>query len=225
MRRKSILSCVALFVFAVASGSASANVLTVNQYQMNNGNIPPPPSTFNYLDFPYSPDPAGGATTPGAFLFGGTGLLSDGIIPTVNWDAGPTQYVGWQNVNPTINFILAGVPFVKELDIYVAGGTDNFVGLPVTIRVNGVPLAFTDTPFGATGEHKLSHIYAGPGFEGNGLSIELVRGELPGLMVSEVQFLSAVPEPSTWAMMIIGFAGLAFVGYRRQMKVALQASA
>ena len=25
----------------------------------------------------------------------------------------------------------------------------------------------------------------------------------------------AVPEPSTWAMMALGFAGLGFVGYRR----------
>ena len=25
---------------------------------------------------------------------------------------------------------------------------------------------------------------------------------------------SAVPEPSTWAMMLLGFAGMGFVGYR-----------
>jgi hypothetical protein len=29
------------------------------------------------------------------------------------------------------------------------------------------------------------------------------------------QFSSAAPEPSTWAMMLIGFAGLGFVGYRQ----------
>ena len=28
-------------------------------------------------------------------------------------------------------------------------------------------------------------------------------------------FAEAVPEPSTWAMMLLGFAGLGFVGYRR----------
>jgi PEP-CTERM motif len=27
--------------------------------------------------------------------------------------------------------------------------------------------------------------------------------------------VSIVPEPSTWAMMVIGFAGLGFAGYRR----------
>jgi hypothetical protein len=30
----------------------------------------------------------------------------------------------------------------------------------------------------------------------------------------------AVPEPSTWAMMALGFAGLAFAGYRRSRKGA-----
>lgn len=30
----------------------------------------------------------------------------------------------------------------------------------------------------------------------------------------------AVPEPSTWAMMIIGFAGVGFAAYRRKRKVA-----
>jgi hypothetical protein len=29
---------------------------------------------------------------------------------------------------------------------------------------------------------------------------------------------SAVPEPSTWAMMLFGFAGLSFVGYRKRTK-------
>jgi hypothetical protein len=29
---------------------------------------------------------------------------------------------------------------------------------------------------------------------------------------------SAVPEPSTWAMMLLGFAGLGFAGYRKSHK-------
>jgi PEP-CTERM motif len=28
--------------------------------------------------------------------------------------------------------------------------------------------------------------------------------------------LSTVPEPSTWAMMLLGFAGLGYAGYRRR---------
>ena len=34
----------------------------------------------------------------------------------------------------------------------------------------------------------------------------------------------AVPEPSTWAMMILGFAGVGFMAYRRKNKMALNAS-
>jgi hypothetical protein len=32
---------------------------------------------------------------------------------------------------------------------------------------------------------------------------------------------AAVPEPSTWAMMIFGFAGIGFMAYRRKSKPVL----
>jgi hypothetical protein len=35
---------------------------------------------------------------------------------------------------------------------------------------------------------------------------------------------SAVPEPSTWAMMLLGFAGIGFMAYRRNSKPALRAA-
>ena len=35
---------------------------------------------------------------------------------------------------------------------------------------------------------------------------------------------SAVPEPSTWAMMILGFAGIGFMAYRRKSKPLLMAT-
>jgi hypothetical protein len=34
----------------------------------------------------------------------------------------------------------------------------------------------------------------------------------------------AVPEPSTWAMMLLGFAGIGFIAYRRKSKPALTAA-
>jgi hypothetical protein len=36
--------------------------------------------------------------------------------------------------------------------------------------------------------------------------------------------VTAVPEPSTWAMMILGFAGVGFMAYRRKSKPALMAA-
>ncbi len=35
---------------------------------------------------------------------------------------------------------------------------------------------------------------------------------------------SAVPEPSTWAMMLLGFAGIGFMAFRRKSKPALMAA-
>jgi hypothetical protein len=36
--------------------------------------------------------------------------------------------------------------------------------------------------------------------------------------------VAAVPEPSTWAMMILGFAGIGFMAYRRKSKPSLMAA-
>ena len=35
---------------------------------------------------------------------------------------------------------------------------------------------------------------------------------------------ATVPEPSTWAMMLLGFAGLGFAGYRKSRKAAALAA-
>jgi hypothetical protein len=39
----------------------------------------------------------------------------------------------------------------------------------------------------------------------------------------ELLQLLGVPEPSTWVMMTLGFAGLAFAGYRKSRKSAMVA--
>ena len=78
---------------------------------------------------------------------------------------------------------------------------------------NGDPLVI-DGLWGLTigngsGAGSLNAIYftAGPNGEGDGLF---------GVLT--------VPEPSTWAMMLIGFAGLGFMGYRASRKRALIAA-
>jgi uncharacterized protein (TIGR03118 family) len=47
-----------------------------------------------------------------------------------------------------------------------------------------------------------------------------INGENNGLFGS----ISAIPEPSTWAMLILGFAGVGFMAYRRKSKPALMAA-
>ena len=45
-----------------------------------------------------------------------------------------------------------------------------------------------------------------------------------GLVTGFNEQVSAVPEPSTWAMMILGFAGVGFVAYRRRNQISSQAA-
>jgi hypothetical protein len=63
-----------------------------------------------------------------------------------------------------------------------------------------------------------------------GISVcdQFLVGETNGASISgpvtmSVTFPSAVPEPSTWAMLILGFAGLGFMAYRRTSKPSLMA--
>ena len=61
-------------------------------------------------------------------------------------------------------------------------------------------------------------------------SQRLVKPKAPGLQricfdaTFSATFTSAVPEPSTWAMMILGFAGVGFMAYRRRNNTALRAA-
>jgi hypothetical protein len=48
---------------------------------------------------------------------------------------------------------------------------------------------------------------------------------VPKALISGDISIAAVPEPSTWAMMILGFAGLGFMTYRRSTKNSLSRAA
>ena len=62
----------------------------------------------------------------------------------------------------------------------------------------------------------------------SGLLFSLVGAEPFGFAIDDVRFgvgsqvvTPGVPEPATWATMLIGFAGLSFLGYRsRKQRIA-----
>jgi hypothetical protein len=81
---------------------------------------------------------------------------------------------------------------------------------------NGTPEGFAITWWNSGGINDYTAI-PNPSFgDGNG-------GPARGFIV-EYNGVSAVPEPSTWAMMILGFTGLGFITYRRKNKVAPEAT-
>ena len=55
-------------------------------------------------------------------------------------------------------------------------------------------------------------------------NLATVGGDGDQMLVTSITAVTAVPEPSTWAMMILGFAGIGFMAYRRKAKNALMAA-
>jgi hypothetical protein len=56
-----------------------------------------------------------------------------------------------------------------------------------------------------------------------GTSLNLVNGSIDIAQSYASEILtpfSVIPETSTWAMMLLGFAGLGFAGYRRRIRLA-----
>ena len=86
------------------------------------------------------------------------------------------------------------------------------------ITIDGTTYTPTATPISASAEELT---VAGLSLKGSTINVQPNAGSEPWIFVSEAQFFSsAVPEPSTWAMMLLGFAGLGFAGYRKAKAVA-----
>jgi hypothetical protein len=79
-------------------------------------------------------------------------------------------------------------------------------------------LALDISPTPQSGIHWFAYAFNGV-YDGGG---NFSSNNNPGF--EGVAGVSAVPEPSTWAMMILGFAGVGFMAYRRKSKPVLMAA-
>lgn len=80
--------------------------------------------------------------------------------------------------------------------------------------------------FGGTGVSEFEVLGINPGVDPNNpvAFITALTFEGAGNFTGTMTPVTAVPESATWAMMIIGFAGIGFVAYRRKSKPALLAA-
>jgi PEP-CTERM motif len=173
-----------------------------------------------------------------------TPITSPTLLPDVSPGAGPSGQAVYQFNSPVSQGIPISLdPLVATGFIYQTGATDpNFasvllpnIGNSVPYRVftwNGTAFVF-DTNLAAN-----TLLNFGPGgvseFEVLGIDSSLALdpnnatdfvtqltftadGNFTGTMTP---LTTAVPEPSTWAMMILGFAGIGFMAYRRKSKPA-----
>jgi PEP-CTERM motif len=124
-----------------------------------------------------------------------------------------------------------------DTSITAADITDTTPGFDIVIPVNGVPGpsgGFGDFSVGLQGDwNGTSNHFAGPiTFDISGISVsdfvvnsdgyfavaDALGNVGTGDIGGKIGTVVGTPEPSTWAMMLLGFAGLGFAGYRKSQR-------
>jgi hypothetical protein len=130
--------------------SAAFDFVTVNRimpiaYDLQNGEG----GTYTYYDDIYDGD--GDPTQALAWLTGGLGELTDGVIAAGHWNETPGPYIGWKTIDPTITFHFDGEVDINVVTLYLddsGGGGGVYAPEDVIISMGGTTLTFpcTDPP-------------------------------------------------------------------------------
>lgn len=209
--RYATLGALAAIASVAVAGTAHANLVLGSIWENQSAasadatpaNVPGTPADVTFsvtspIDF--ESGLAADGYTVGGFLATGGGTILTGA-----------GHAG-DSLNNTI-FDFMGTVTVTNGMTFTAGHDD---GLTLVIGANTVISAPGPTSFAET-----TVTYTGP--SGN-LPFQLVYGECcgaPADLEISLPLTSAVPEPSTWAMMVIGFAGLGFAAFGRSRKSAV----
>ena len=215
--KSSILAGAVALSFLGTGGAQASSLLVVSSYDMLNGDGQAQGGWLNYWDATYSNCVADDCTTDGlsgSYLSGGLGKLTDGVIATQPWydvsnAAGTGQYVGWLSRDPTIDFNFAGSEVVNEVTLFVDNSHVGGVAAPVSIVIDGT--TYLNPPSATPSPPEVIDI-TGLHLTGNSVTVTLSNPD-SWVFMSQAQFITGVPEPSTWAMMLLGFAGLGCARY------------
>ncbi len=148
-----------------------------------------------------------------------------GSLPTIN--AGPGQYFGYSAFVGVSTPISNGVGSVGDA---MCGGNQGGGPCQAYYELNGNPSRTFGTlrlsgDIGANIISIRSDFFGGSNFtilDWPSPSDFSVFVTLPDGF--SIEGVAAIPEPSTWAMMILGFAGIGFMSYRRKSKPVLMAA-
>lgn len=200
-----------LLALAAASSAWSLEVVPV-RYDGPNGFS----GLYSYWDESYSG--SGCKTCDGAALSGGVGDLVDGIIANSNWSVvealvGPGPYVGWKDLNPTINFIFGSSVLIDSVTFYFDDAGSGGVGAPSVVTVGGRSFSVPNPPGTAPFSFTVSEL----GFVGSSLPITITAGNGANwIFASEIDFTTPVPELAAWQLVLAGSAVLVGLARRRR---------
>ncbi|MDN3275912.1 PEPxxWA-CTERM sorting domain-containing protein [Frankia sp. RB7] len=228
----------ALALFSLVSGAASASTMNISYYTVPNAD----PGTGT--DFGPCCSSPGQATLPNIALGASLGpnglpISIGGLNPVVAVDA--FGQIQWWTTFQSSSVI--SLPY-SDTSVYSPGGTgSNNITTYQTAILSGLVLGSgADAKLTVTGDDDvlvyLNGLYVGgtPGVHGASTAVvdlgTLTSGTdyslkifyadrartdaVLGIPSLDGATVSSVPEPSTWAMMILGFFGVGFVAYRRQ---------
>jgi hypothetical protein len=157
-------------------------------------------------------------TVAGSFTANNS-IQPGGIHPAPNFHTGGNGPITGQevefNVTFTTPFDLAAGHYFFVPQVALDTGTFEWLSAPRPIVSPGTPFPAGTTDLQAwTRDHSLDPDWLRIGSD--------IVGSGAFNMTFSLTGVDAVPEPSTWAMMILGFAGIGVMAYRRKNKAALR---
>ncbi len=184
----------------------------------------PSKSFATTIDFETGAPPDFAQTTPLTALYSGLGVTFSGI-------GGNPGSILDQAGNFGIN-ARSGVDFLAFNTSCCSGTGDQISFTNPTSNFSlyvgdGSAGSYTATAYdssnaiiGATTISVDGGVYGNLSLGQSGISYVKVTGTPSAWVADDLSFngVSAVPEPSTWAMMLLGFAGIGFMAYRRKNK-------
>jgi hypothetical protein len=165
------------------------------------------------------------------------GVFDNGVIANLDGLTGQGIQVGIFNVATQSLVGTSATFFQANAGLYTYSGADVFQGVTGFTLTSGEYSIVTVGDFNSntSGQPNLSQVLSNLGgaiaFNGGARYGNLPTFALPQLIdggpANRYQagtFIASVPEPSSWAMMIVGFFGLGFAALRRKKKVMIFAA-
>jgi hypothetical protein len=197
--------------------SPAALASVVDTFSIAPSNITQGGSTTETLSLQVNPDPG----YWGAFFTGGTVTFTSGDGQT------QTQSIGGgtlETFTQTFNYLSPG-NYTPGFS-FTANYVDEWTYYGSTYEQQGYYTYYYDFFAGCnpcSQWHDTSYWYYWQQTEYSYAS-QSGYGDANLSVLTSPSFTADVPEPSTWAMMLLGFAGIGFMAYRRKSKPALMAA-